>query len=141
MTDAADVLSGLPTRITNRLCFDLHTGCWLWVGTRYPNGYGQVWLNHRQHMPHRLLYERLHGPVPAGLELDHLCRVRHCANPKHLEAVDHGTNVKRGAHGHRRKTHCPKGHPYDTQNTRINSQGSRICRTCHRAWWHNRRVP
>lgn len=85
-------------------------GCWLWRGTRGSSGYGQICIRgpHRTRAirgAHRVLYEMLRGPVPEGLELDHLCRVRHCVNPDHLEPVTRTENVRRGA---ARKPLCVK---------------------------------
>lgn len=106
--------------------------CILWTaGTR--GGYGVFVPVHSKRMAaHRWAYERLRGPIPEGLDLDHLCRVRHCVNPWHLEAVTRGENVRRGVSGpavNARKTHCKRGHPFDEQNTRIIDAGRR-CRTC-----------
>lgn len=67
-------------------------GCWIWQFNRNPKGYG-TW-NGR--LAHSLVYERLVGRVPAGLELDHICRVRPCVNPAHLEIVTHTENIRRG---------------------------------------------
>jgi hypothetical protein len=67
--------------------------CWLWLGPLNRHGYG-IYSNKRTH---RIAYELLVGAVPRGLELDHLCRVRNCCNPAHLEAVTHQVNAKRGA--------------------------------------------
>ena len=74
------------------------TGCWLWVGSLKKNGYAQVWSSQKRCMvrAHRVYWERVHGPVPDGLELDHLCRRRSCVNPSHMEAVSHTENVRRG---------------------------------------------
>lgn len=74
------------------------TPCHIWQGAILPNGYGQEWDNDRNRMvaAHRRTYERAHGPIPGHLELDHLCRVRACVNPGHLEAVTHLENMRRG---------------------------------------------
>jgi hypothetical protein len=75
--------------------------CWLWQGTVATTGYGQI--RHsvvgfgRTVMAHRYFWEEAHGPVPNGLELDHLCRVRSCCNPEHLEPVTRRENILRGA--------------------------------------------
>jgi hypothetical protein len=84
---------------------------------------------------YRITYETLVGPVPNGLELDHLCRVRACVNPGHLEPVTHRVNTLRGetvAARNARATHCPAGHPYDEVNTYADRLGRRSCRECCR---------
>lgn len=73
------------------------SGCWLWTGARNDSGYGRVGIGgSRTGAVHRVAYELLIGPVPAALDLDHLCRVRHCFNPKHLEPVTRSENLRRG---------------------------------------------
>ena len=108
------------------------SGCWLWLGTTKPYGYGNFAYMGESWRAHRFSYEHFKGPITKGLEVDHLCRVRSCVNPDHLEAVTHLENVRRGrADYNKHKTHCPKGHPYNVENTRI-YKGWRKCRTCHR---------
>jgi len=102
--------------------------CWLWLGGRHSCGYGKSTFNKKQLLVHRLTYEESNGAIPADLELDHLCRVRHCCRPSHLEVVTHEVNAQRGmspAAQNARKTACPKGHPYSVQ-----PNGYRICRPC-----------
>ena len=109
--------------------------CWLWTASLTTRGYGKVRVNGRYCTAHRVAYELLLGPVPEGLELDHLCRVRRCINPAHLEAVTHQENVLRGASNVAvlsQQTECLRGHPFDEANTFVNSFGSRVCRTCKR---------
>jgi len=76
----------------------------------------------------------LRGTIPYKLELDHLCRVKHCCNPDHLEAVTHYTNLHRGASIQARnakKTHCKWGHEFTPENTYIIPSGAgRACRAC-----------
>ena len=74
--------------------------CFIWMGSCNTNGYGQVRINGRLRRVHRYLWERAHGPPPAGYELDHLCRRRPCINLSHLEVVTHQENVRRGRAGH-----------------------------------------
>jgi hypothetical protein len=71
--------------------------CWLWTGARTHAGYGLLTINYANHYAHRWSYELHVGPIPPGLDLDHLCRVRHCVNPEHLEPVTRKTNLNRGA--------------------------------------------
>ena len=83
---------------------------------------------------HRIGYEQLVGPIPKGLELDHLCRVRHCVNPDHLEPVTHKENTLRGscpAAVNARKTHCKRGHPLTDDNiARQSKTNARVCLKC-----------
>lgn len=96
-------------------------------------GYGQIGCSGTVKMAHRAVYEALVGPIPEGLELDHLCKNRLCVNPDHLEPVTHQENVKRGRAGYHRKplqTHCKRNHPFDEENTYVTSSGKRQCRAC-----------
>lgn len=117
--------------------------CWLWTGPLNPkSGYGmQIQHRGRKYQAHRLAYESIVGPIPDGLQLDHLCRVRHCVNPAHLEAVTARVNTLRGnstsALNHR-KTHCPQGHEYSPENT-YQGKKARHCRACARNYQARRR--
>lgn len=73
------------------------TPCWIWQRSLGGGGYGHFWLNGRTQRAHVYYYEQKYGPVPNGLELDHLCRQRRCCNPDHVEAVTHVVNARRGA--------------------------------------------
>jgi len=111
------------------------SGCWLWRLAKTRNGYGRAKLEQRAYMAHRLAYVARHGSIPPGLHIDHLCRVRHCVNPDHLEAVTCQVNTLRGETlpaANARKTHCPKGHEYTPANTRYGHKRKRACRTCDR---------
>lgn len=69
--------------------------CWLWTGRLDVDGYGRITIKKRPARAHRAAYETFVGPIPEGMEIDHLCRVRHCVRPDHLEAVTHRVNVTR----------------------------------------------
>lgn len=110
-------------------------GCWVWTAAGDGRGYGVFWDGRRQVRAHRFAYSLWHGPAPAGLDIDHLCRNRGCVNPAHLRAVSRRENVLCGE-GHTArnasKTHCPRGHAYSEENTYAH-RGSRHCRECCRA--------
>lgn len=117
-----------------------NNGCWEFDGPP-DNGYGRFWSKGRTLLAHRFAYELFIGPVPEGLQLDHLCRNRLCVAPAHLEPVTIGENVLRGVGITARnasKTHCPRGHEFTPENTYTTTQGKRQCRTCAvartRAW-------
>lgn len=100
--------------------------CLIFTGTDNGNGYGQFTYNGRTGYIHRYAWERVHGPIPDGLTVDHLCRVRMCAEVAHMELVDAVTNFRRGAAA---RTTCRHGHEYTPGNT-LRRNGMRKCRTC-----------
>jgi len=108
-------------------------GCWLWTGARNSSGYGVFWLpGDRWVTAHRWHYEQMNGPIASPLQLDHLCRTRACVRLDHLEVVSARENTLRGiglTAQEARRTHCPRGHPYDLFNTYI-WKGCRGCRAC-----------
>lgn len=108
------------------------SGCWLWTAGRNREGYPIVnprWTGTNR--AHRAVYLLLVGPIEHTL--DHLCRVRHCVNPDHMEDVTAGENARRGVALKPRKTHCKWGHAYDETNTYIDPRGGRQCRACRAA--------
>ena len=118
-------------------------GCWLYTGALMADGYARV-KDASQDVAlliHRVTYEELAGSIPEGLVLDHLCRVRHCVNPEHLEPVTNAENVRRGFRSRLGdRTHCSEGHEFTPENTTLQrkttKQGesfSPICRTCRNA--------
>ena len=108
--------------------------CWLWAACLNNNGYGRFYFNGRNITAQRAAFILFRGEIPNGFEIDHLCRVRHCVNPDHLETVNHRTNLLRGntntaARWHR--THCPRGHELEGDNiTWIRDGRGRECRRC-----------
>lgn len=110
-------------------------GCWRWMAASNGIGYGRMYYASKMRYAHRLSYEAERGPIPEGHDLDHLCRVRNCVNPYHLEAVTRRTNLLRGE-GHTARnaaaTRCPRGHAYDDVNTYNTPTGSRQCKECRR---------
>lgn len=131
------------------------TGCWVWTGGRNSDGYGHVWVYDlgRTVDVHRWHYEQYVGPIPDGLEIDHLCCVKACCNPAHLEAVTRSENLRRRyalrnaprqvtppvggwlsvRNANREKTHCKRGHEFTEANTyRHPTTHARVCRECRR---------
>lgn len=109
-------------------------GCWIWVGTRLVGGYGKLQYRKRQLLAHRVAYELVRGPIPDGLVIDHLCRVRHCVNPDHLEVVESRENTRRGMSPSavaNRTDICAKGH---VGQYHVYPSGHRRCLTCQAAW-------
>ena len=111
--------------------------CWIWIAALGGgHGYGMIRSPEGRKMllAHRVAYELLVGPIPPGLELDHLCRNRRCVNPEHLEPVTHRENILRGDSppAHQVKiTHCPRGHEYTAGNTYWQGR-KRSCLRCRR---------
>lgn len=119
--------------------------CWNWKAYISPNGYGRI--NYydgkrvKVFMAHRVSYEIHKGSIPKGLVIDHLCRNRACVNPDHLEAVDLKTNIFRGVGASAqnvKKTHCPKGHPYNYINPKNKERRCTICEYKHKKAWADR---
>lgn len=125
----------LPARFWKKVAC-IPTGCWEWraAATR---GYGVYAVERRAQRAHRVAFEALVGPIPEGMDLDHLCRNPSCVNPAHLEVVTHRENVLRGESPPAelaRRTRCPEGHPLAGANLSPSStrRGSRSCLTCER---------
>ena len=113
-----------------------HLGnCWIWLGSSNDEGYGQIKANGRSAYTHRLSYELLVGPIPQGKVLDHLCRVRQCVNPSHLEPVTDGINFLRSLHSNAitfRTNVCKRGHLMEGVNLYVSPGGRRNCRECQK---------
>lgn len=146
--------SGLSERerLLAKVSKDPNTGCWNWTGALQANGYasmrvqrGEARAGWRTTSGHRLAFELYRGPIPEGMELDHLCRNRRCVNPDHLEVVDRATNTLRGDAPaligalNASKTHCNSGHEFTAANTYQRPDGGRTCRMCARLRARERR--
>jgi hypothetical protein len=108
-------------------------GCWLWIGCISNGGYGAFYgINRKVEPAHRFYYNIVNGEVPKSLDLDHLCRVRNCVNPEHLEPVTRSINLLRGKNWHRDRKHCKNGHEWTTENT-YKSKTQRVCKICQKA--------
>ena len=116
------------------------TGCLQWLGYIGPDGYGKYCTKLKdgrvRTLPaHRLVYEVLVAPIPAGFYPDHLCRNRACVNPSHIEIVTLRENTLRGVGPtaqNARMTECKNGHSFSPENTYIDKLGRRNCKPCHR---------
>jgi len=129
--------------------------CWLWQGTVNGQGYGAIGWNGKQYGVHRVAFmlwcgpipvglELWCGPIPVGLEVDHLCGVRNCVRPDHLEAVTHKINNARSQSltaKHAAKTHCIHGHPLTPENVWLEGVKRRclVCKRRRQAEWKVRR--
>lgn len=114
-------------------------GCWMWNGAHISSGYPETWDGTRPLLAHRAAHELWIGPIPAGYEVDHLCRTRGCVNPAHLEAVPMHVNNMRSESAsalNARKTHCIRGHAFTPENTHVytSPDGKRHQRRCRECW-------
>lgn len=116
---------------------DLTDGCWLWCGEVDKAGYGWARRSGERIGAHVQAHLLFIGPIADGLEVDHLCRVRNCVNPAHLEAVTREENMRRMRHAWPCEpasplTHCRNGHEYTDDNTYVRGDGAKYCRECAR---------
>lgn len=125
----------LPDAFTDKT-ITTPTPCVIWTGALNSKGYPCFAVDGVSKLAHRLAYEDTYGPILDGLTVDHLCRVKRCVNPDHLEAVTRRENAVRAAEQDR-PTECPKGHLYTPENTIAKRRGdgtAMACRECQREW-------
>jgi hypothetical protein len=116
------------------------SGCWIWGGEKCKGDYRRFteYPVRRRIMAHRAAYEHFRGPIPDDLEPDHLCRIRRCVNPWHLELVTHRVNTLRGdtlPARHAKQQACKSGHRYEGENFRLvidHGRATRRCLICQR---------
>lgn len=131
-------------RLLSKAVINWNTGCWEWTAAKAGGGYGKISIQGRHHPAHRVAYELIEGPIPEGLELDHLCHTnsascpggpscphRRCVNPAHLEPVTSRENSMRAA-VNGTETHCKRGHERSEANTYL-LNGTKFCRACNLA--------
>jgi hypothetical protein len=105
---------------------ELINECWVWLGSTNKDGYGLFHLSGKMRSAHRTSYELHIGSIPSGMEIDHLCNMRACVNPQHLEIVTREENLRRMME---RKTNCVNGHDY-LLYSKVNASGNRECTIC-----------
>lgn len=113
-------------------CKTVESTCTVWIGATNSKGYGLVWLDGDARLAHRVAYENAHGQIPAGMVVDHLCRVRNCVRVDHLELVTVGENTRRGrvAGGLSAGETCINGHELTDGDIYTRPNGVTECRKC-----------
>lgn len=132
----------LPERFWEKVEPEPNTGCWLWVGAYKASaiaGYGNFHVGGFDKRAHRVAYESLVGPIPAGMVIDHRCHVTWCVNPTHLRVCTQRENILAPnslaiTAKHRSLTRCPRGHSYAGDNLYVSPRGDRRCRICRSRW-------
>lgn len=133
-------ISALPSNMQNKIAVS-ERGCWEWTGALNSRNYGCIAVTGVSQLAHRVAYTLLVGPIPGGLEIDHLCRNTVCCNPSHLEPVTQYQNVHRRPDI--RKTHCIRGHAMTPENIIMKYRGTHEmwnCRECTNAAARRRRA-
>lgn len=129
----------LPPNFWSKVKANATSGCWEWTANTNRGGYGHFINDRCQEvagsvLAHRISWSFLRGPIPSGLQIDHLCRNTGCVNPAHLEPVTAWENARRGVGPNRPEApHCVNGHEFTLENTSVTERG-RVCRACKFAW-------
>lgn len=127
---ADPVWEGVPERFQSRLVLG-EQGCWFYQGAKNRKGYGNVRWDGRTRLLHRVVWERVHGPVPSGLVLHHVCRQRACCNPAHLQPVPNAENRLLDRH-----PLCQKGLHQMSEENRTREGRCREClKVRRRSYW------
>lgn len=131
-----DVRRDLRIRIFSRIITD-GRGCWNWVGSIKPGGYGNITYKKVVYNAHRISFAVFSGTIPAGLTIDHLCKNRRCLNPQHMEIVTAGENALRGGSSpamNAKKRVCKRGHELVSLSDKRkgHSSAKRHCPICER---------
>ena len=127
----------IEERFREKITMDPESGCWRWRALT-GNGYGLFFFEGKYRRAHRFSYEAFYGPIPEGMDIDHVCRVRNCVNPTHLRPVTERDNVLIGetvVAKNLAKTHCVHGHPLEGPEALLLEymRPYRVCRICARA--------
>lgn len=139
-------LRPIMDRFMEKISPEPNTGCWLWASAVMSRGCGAIRINGKQCIASRVAWELFRGPIPVGHFVCHSCDngTIGCCNPDHLwtgtpqDNMDDMSRKGRGNNGHKKKTHCPRGHEYNAENTVYARDSrrrglSRQCRTCANA--------
>src|SRR5215472_7738905 len=123
-------MNNIPWRLERKIMPVTESGCWLWLGYTDAKGYGRICNRYGHTKVHRFMWSLFNGPIPDDFQIDHICRVRCCCNPEHLEPV---TNLENCARGERATaTMCFRGHLMSDAYWRKGRKDryQRVCRTC-----------
>lgn len=132
----------LKDRVLNGIKINPTNGCWEWQKSRAITNHGHICFNSKLTTAHRASYECFVGPIQKGNVIHHLCENPPCCNPEHLVSLTRKEHFNTHPNGNSAKTHCPRNHPYDSENTYIRkgTQYHRSCRACGRMKKQGRQI-